>query len=1323
MPGELYIGGDGLARGYRNRPELTRERFVPDPFSAIPGTRLYRTGDLVRYRTDGRLEFLGRLDHQVKVRGFRVELGEIEAHLARHPGVAGCVCAAREDRPGDARLVAYVVPAGAPVSSAEMRRYLSELLPAYMIPSAIVSLSEFPLMPNGKIDRTQLPAPTSERGSGDEYVAPRTPTEELLVGLWAETLGVRRVGVRDDFFLLGGHSLLAARVTARVRVALGVEVPMAALFESPTVEGLAWEVERARQECAAAPPIAPVPRDGPLPASFAQHRVWYLDRLGPNTPTYNIPLVLRIRSEVNPDALERALNELLSRHEVLRTSFVEKDGQPFLTVAPDASIALERVDVRQARDPERAAIDTLVEAARSRFDLAQAPLVRACLARIAANEALLGLTLHHAVADGWSLRILHRELAALYEAQRQGRSALLPELPVQYPDFAVWQRARIADDSLDAQRGYWTEQLAGAPALLELPTDRPRPASQSYRGARHVVTLAPTIYERLAAFARDEGATPFIVLLAAFKTLLCRYTGQTDVVIGTPIAGRSHVELENLIGFFANTLVLRTDLSGEPSFSELVARVRETALGAYAHQDVPFEELVAEIDPVRSLSYTPLFQVMFILQNADEAGGAGDAIFTPLATDIGTARFDLTLSVTERREGLRMSFEYSTDLFDATTIERMAGHLGLLLEAAVVQAKTPISRLPLLTKHERRDLAAASTGPVAKLPREEVVHRLFEAQAAASPHRIAVVFEGESLTYAELESRANRLAARLRQLGVGPGCLVGLWVERHLNLMVGALAVLKAGGAYVPLEPSYPAERIAFMLDDAGIEVLVVPGDSALLPPHGANVVSLAGEAAELAALPDRPPDDGASATDLAYVIYTSGSTGVPKGVEITHRSLVNLLASMAKRPGLGSDDVLAAITTPAFDLSVPDLYLPLVRGATMILAPAEVAADPSLLAELLSEHGVTVMQATPTTWQMLVDAGWSGGPGFRAICGGEAFPLDLAGDLLERVGSLWHMYGPTEATVWSTAQEVPPDGGLSIDPPIDNTTLYVLDDNLALVPLGVVGELCIGGFGLARGYRGRDELTRERFVPDPFDQRPGARLYRTGDLARRRTDGMVEFLGRRDSQVKLRGFRIELGEIESVLAAHPTVRSAVAVVREDRPGDPRLAAYVVPERQLDPQPVELRRHLEKSLPSYMVPSDLVTIGSLPLTPNGKLDRSALPAPRDGRREMEFVPPHTPIEEAIARIFTDLLGLECVGVNDDFFALGGHSFRATQLVSRIRDALRTEIPLLAVYETPTVGGLAEAVAVRLLAEEEALSMLNALDEEAGRAGASPDVLV
>ncbi|HEY8647505.1 MAG TPA: amino acid adenylation domain-containing protein [Gaiellaceae bacterium] len=1305
VAGELYIGGHGLARGYRNRPELTAERFVPDPFSDDPGARLYRTGDRVRRLSDGSLEFLGRLDNQVKVRGFRVELGEIEARLARHPDVAECVCVVREDRPGDASLVAYVRPRRDRVSVQELRSHLAAHVPAYMVPSTFVSVPRFPLTPNGKIDRRRLPAPGPEKVEEREYVAPRTGTEQVLAMLFAETLGVERIGLRDDFFVLGGHSLLAARVAAAVRRELRTDVPMAAVFEYPTVEGLARVVESAGSDGAPAA-IPRAPRAGPVRASFAQHRVWYLDRLEREAPMYNIPLALGMRGAVDAGALERALNRLVDRHEGLRSRFVEMDGEPFVEIVDDAAIELDRLNAPSRDD----ALDAVVAAARRPFDLSRAPLVRAALVRVAAvDESILGITFHHAVADGWSLRIARRELEALYARECARDAADLPELTLQYVDFAAWQRARNAGQALDVQRAYWRGRLEGAPDLLDLPTDRPRPPLQSYRGAKHVATLSREVHAETVALARAHGVTPFVVLLAAFKTVLARHSGQSDIVVGTPIAGRSHADLEGLIGFFANTLVLRSSLEGEPTFSALIRRVRETAVGAYANQDVPFEELVVELAPARSLSYSPLFQVMFIMQHAEEPGVESSA-FEPVATDAGTSRFDLTLSVTERPEGLRMSFEYSTDLFEHATVERLAGHLETLLRAAAADPEQPITRLPLLTEPERAGLLTVSTGPVAEVPSGATVVDLFESRVQAHPDQVAVICGGRTLTYGDLDERANRLAGALRGAGVGPGRLVGLWAERRLELIVGLMGILKAGGAYVPLEPTYPEERLAFMLGDADIDVLVAPDECVPVLSDGLRVVPV--DQAAVGAVPT--PGEraaGPAGDDLAYVIYTSGSTGRPKGVEITHRSLVNLLQSMAKRPGLAPGEVMAAITTPAFDLSVPDLFLPLVCGATMVLVPTEGAADAAHLAELLSNHGVNAMQATPTTWRMLLEVGWHGGERFRAICGGEAVPADLVADLRERVGSIWHMYGPTEATVWSTTQEVAEDGTLSLHPPIDNTAVYVLDGNLELVPFGVAGELCIGGIGLARGYRGRQGLSRRRFVSDPFAATDGARLYLTGDLARRRSDGVVEFLGRGDHQVKLRGFRIELGEIEAVLGRHPRVKGAVVAMREDAVGDPRLVAYAVPDESGSLDSIELKRHVGRSLPSYMVPADVVFLRSLPLTPNGKVDRSALPEWEGLSRDDRFVPPRTPIEEDIARIYAELLGVDRVGVTDDFFALGGHSFRATQLVSRIRDSLKVELPLIAVYETPTVGGLAETLALRLLQGEHALAALEAIEGE------------
>jgi amino acid adenylation domain-containing protein len=1064
------------------------------------------------------------------------------------------------------------------------------------------------------------------------------------------------------------------------------------------------------------------------PASFAQERLWFLDQLEPGNPAYNMPAAVRLCGRLDVAALCRSLNEIVRRHETLRTTFAATDGRPVQVIAPVVTSPLAVVDLRSCPEMRRKTEMWRLIAAEARrpFDLARGPLFRATLLRLDGacpvraarrvseqgqrEQHVLLLNVSHIVSDGWSQGVLLRELAALYEAFSNARPLPLPELPLQYADFARWQREWLQGEVLDAQLSYWKRQLGDAPAVLELPTDRPRPAAQTFHGVRQTRVWPMSSSQALKALSQREGVTLFMTLLAAFQVLLYRYTGQTDLVVGSPVAGRNRAELEGLIGFFVNTLVLRTDLSGDPTFRELLRRVRETVMGAFAHQDLPFEKLVDGLQLERDLSRNPLCQVMFALQNAPlPALELPELTLTPLETDSGAARFDLTLSVWDTPQSLREVWEYNTDLFDARTIERMQGHFQTLLECIVANEKASeqrLSDLSALTGTERQQLLVEWNDTSTAYAEDKCIHELFEAQVKRTPDAVAVVFEDGCLSYDALSRRANKLAHHLQGLGVGPEVLVGIYVERSPEMLVGLLATLKAGGAYIPLDPVYPQERLAFMLKDTRAPVLLTQRHLLdKLPAHQAQIVCLDSDWPMIASRPQTAPPCATAAGNLAYTIYTSGSTGRPKGVQILHRAVVNFLDTMRQRPGLTARDTILSVTTLSFDIALLELFLPLTIGACVVLVSRATASDGVQLIERLATFRATVMQATPATWRLLLAADWQGDSRLRILCGGEALPRALAHQLLARADSVWNLYGPTETTVWSTVYELTTsDDLISIGRPIANTESYLLDSHLRPVPIGVSGELYIGGAGLARGYLHRPGLSAERFVPNPFpatsfpslggDERGGARLYKTGDLARYRPDGNIEFLRRADYQVKLRGFRIELGEIEAVLMQHPAVCETVALVQEDVPQQKRLVAYLVTEKKSAPTVSELRRFLQERLPDYMLPSIFVTLDALPLTPNGKLDRRALPAPEHGRPELEqaFVAPRTPLEETLSGIWMQILGLERVGVHDNFFDLGGHSLLATQVISRVRDVCQVDVPLRILFGRPTVAGLAAGIA-------------------------------
>jgi amino acid adenylation domain-containing protein len=1177
--------------------------------------------------------------------------------------------------------------------SPRLRRFLQEMLPEYMVPSAFVFLESLPLTPNGKVDRRALPAPERLSTEGEGYVAPRSQTERVMAEIWQFSLGVERVGVKDDFFALGGHSLLAMRVVSRVREAFGVELLVRSVFEAPTVAKLAEAVEEARRsaELALYPPLVRVGREQPLRLSFAQERLWFLEQLEPGSSIYTLPGAVRLRGRLDAQALTRSVKEIWRRHEALRTRFVEVEGVPLQVISPADEFQVEEVDLEGLAEGNREAEWRRLAAEESQrvFDLNQGPLFCCRLLHLGAEDRVLLMSMHHIVCDGWSFGVLLSELGALYKAFAEVRPSPLPELQLQYVDFADWQRNWLQGEVLERQLSYWKRQLAEVPAL-ELPTDRPRPALQSFRGARHEFSLSPGLSEGLKALSRQEGVTPFITLLSAFQTLLSRYTGQEDIAVGSPIAGRRRPEMEGIIGLFANMLVLRSDLSGDPSFRQALARVRETALQAYADQDVPFEKLVEQLRPQRDLSRSPLFQVMFVLQNAPLRPLELEGVtLTPVTLEHRAAQYDLSLYMRESEEGLVGTVEYNTDLFEPATIARMIAHLQNLLEGIAADPERRLSELPMLGEDERHRQLVEWNATEAECE-ERCLPELLAVQARRRPEAVAAVFEGQELSYGELDERAEVLAGQLRALGVGPEERVGVLLERSLEMMVGLLGVMKAGGAYVPLDPAYPSERLAFMVEDSGICVLLTHTSlQDRLPPHRARIVCVDRPAAAMVASRDGGGRVGGD--NLAYVIYTSGSTGRPKGVQVTHRALANFLASMRLRPGLDEDDVLFSVTTLSFDIAGLELYLPLLVGARVVVASREEATDGGRLLKRLTGSGATVMQATPATWRLLLEAGWRGDGRLKVLCGGEALTRELADELLARAGSVWNLYGPTETTIWSAVWEVQSvKDAVPIGRPIANTQMYLLDSHLRPVPMGVPGELYIGGHGLARGYFNRPELTGERFVPDPFGGQAGARLYRTGDLARYRLDGRIEWLSRLDHQVKVRGFRIELGEIESVLSRHAEVRQAVVTVREDTLSDARLVAYVV-SREMEAGARgeltgRLRGYLLETLPEYMVPTGWVFLDAFPLTPNGKVDRKSLPKP-EALHAAEYAAPETATDRAIAEIWQEVLRVERVGLHDNFFDLGGHSLLIMQVQSKLRRLLDREIPIVELFRHPTVAAL------------------------------------
>ncbi|MFN6486361.1 MULTISPECIES: non-ribosomal peptide synthetase [unclassified Nostoc] len=1204
VPGEVYIAGALLAQGYFNRLQLTQEKFIANPFGRSRGAgeqgsrgekenqfpnseRLYKTGDLARYLPDGKLESLGRIDNQVKIRGFRIELGEVEAVLGQLSDVQASCAVVREDTPGDKRLVAYIVPQPEQtISIGEVRNYLKEKLPEYMVPSAIVILEALPLSANRKLDRRALPAPDLHNQLSDRYVAPRNPIEEILSLIWAQVLKVERVGIHDNFFELGGHSLLATQLVSRVRSSLKVELPLRSLFAAPTIAELSQNIQQLQQQDLTASAILPKARDAELPLSYAQQRLWFLDKLNPNSAFYNLLLALRLVGTLEIAALEQSLQEIIHRHEALRTNFITVDGEPVQVIREQGTgsreqgagsrgqetVSIVELQHLPTREREIALQRLAQQQAQQPFNLADELLIRTTLVTLSETEHALLVFIHHIVFDGWSMGVFVRELMALYNASSQGQPSPLAPLPIQYVDFAIWQRQWLQGNVLQSQLSYWQQQLANAPALLLLPTDRPRPAVQTFAGTYQKFALSVELTDRLIKLSQEQGCTLFMTLLAAYDTLLYRYTGQSDILVGSPIANRDRSEIEGLIGFFVNTLVMRTNTAGNPSFSELLLRVREVALGAYAHQNLPFEMLVEALQPERDLGHTPLFQVVFNLQNApvQEVELAGLTV-SSLPVESTTTKVDLALSMENTTQGLVGVWEYNTDLFDISTIERMTGHFVTLLEGIVVDPQQRISQLPLLTKSEQQQLLVEWNDTQADYPRDKCIHQLFEQQVERTPDAVAVVFENEQLTYHQLNCRANQLAHYLHSLGVKPDKLVGICVERSLEMVIGLLGILKAGGAYLPLDPEYPPERLRFMLEDAQVSLLLTQQQLIdKLPPNQAKLVCLDEAWPQIAQNNQHNPTTGVKAFHLANLIYTSGSTGRPKGVMIEHQGLCNLAQAQIQTFGLTCSSRVLQFASFSFDASTWEFIMALFSGGTLYLGTKDSLLPGKPLIERLRDYSITHITLPPSALAVMPVEEL---PTLQTIIvAGEASSAELIKQWSVN-RNFFNAYGPTEASVCATIAKCNNNKKISIGKAIANTQVYILDENLQPVPVGVPGELHIAGVGLARGYLNRKELTQQKFIPNPFSDEAHSRLYKTGDLARYLNDGNIEFLGRIDRQVKIRGHRIELGEVENVVSQQPGVQEAVVITREDQPGNKRLVAYVVPQ-QKNPESSQVTENL-----------------------------------------------------------------------------------------------------------------------------------------------------
>ncbi|WP_219539924.1 non-ribosomal peptide synthetase, partial [Nonomuraea guangzhouensis] len=1238
----------------------------------------YRTGDQAHWNPNSHIHFLGRNDHQIKLRGYRIEPTEIQHALTNHPAVAAAHVIAHQQR-----LIAYLVPTDSTIgipTTGELRQYLLQTLPDHMIPAIFIELTTFPLTPNGKIDRTALPTPDGNRPElNSTYQPPTTPTEELLTTIWTDLLHLDQIGTTDNFFDLGGHSLLATQAITRTRTTFNTDITLAELFDHPTISELAAAID-AGTAGATPPPIAHIPRGQALPLSFAQQRLWFLAQLDPASVEYNVPSPIPLSGELDVVALRAAVNTLIERHEVLRTRLVaDANGVPWQMIDPPSAFTLPLIDLTAEDDPAQAARAWVTADATTPFDLATGPLIRGSLLRLAKDRHILALCMHHIVFDEWSAKIFQQELKALYTSYRAGRPNPLPPLTVQYADFAKWQRDRLTGPLLDKQLSYWRTQLANPP-ILELPTDRPRPAVRSTDGAAITFQLDTEVARRLQEISRRHGATMFMTLLAAYTVLLHKYTGQDDLIVGTPVANRNHAETEQLIGFFVNTLALRTDLRADPTFTDLLTHIRGTALAAYAHQDLPFEQLIDELNITRDRSRTPLVQSFFNYVITEP--GTDEDDWTPDLEDL-QAKCDLMVAFNQNGDVLQGVIEYSTALFDDSTIERLVGHLQHLLTAITADPAQHLSGLQLLTPGEHEQITGWNNTH-RPLP-DQLIPAQISTRAAAHPDRVAVTCNDTALTYGQLETRANQLAHHLLTLGVQPESVIALSLDRGPDMIIAMLAVWKAGATYLPLDPDYPAGRLAYMLTDSGARLLI--GHTAI---PGIPTVDLDDPAIDAA--PSDSPGTVIHPHQAAYLIYTSGSTGQAKSTVVSHRNLAAIIDAQITAFDVTPDDTALQLTSFSFDVAASEIFTTLTTGAHLIIADTTARQSTPDLHHLMHTQHVTITQATPTLLQHLDTTTL---PHLRTlITGGEPCPPHMA-----KIWATHHRhinaYGPTEATICATATmgatetaidstAVTHSHGIAIGTPITNTHTHVLDPHLQPVPVGVPGELYIGGAGISRGYHRRPALTAERFVAGP----DGSRLYRTGDLVRWRADGQLDFLGRTDQQIKLRGFRIEPAEIQHTLTSHPAIAAAHVIAHQQR-----LVAYLLTDQQPLPPVNELRDHLRTSLPDHMIPAVFVELASFPLTPNGKIDRAALPAPDTNRPGLADVyqPPATMTEELLAGIWADLLDIGQIGTTDNFFDLGGHSLLATQAVTRTRATFGTDLSVADLFDHPTITDLATLI--------------------------------
>ena len=1303
IPGELYIGGDGISPGYLNLPDQTSERFITNPFGKSPLEKIYKTGDLVTYFNDGNMVFLNRLDTQVKIRGFRIELGEIESAVAQYDVVKDNVVIVREDVPGDKKLVGYIIlKENREVDLAELKHFLTTTLPDYMIPATFVVMEKFPVTLNGKVDRKLLPVPIDSTSQVTaKYVAPVSQIEKELTAIWSEVLKIKKIGITDNFFELGGNSLVGVLLINRIKKVSNVKITLALLFKLQTIEEIAKDIQNQNSQDDVTEPVPKIPHHDGSSNVFAlspgQKRLWFVENFEPGGRAYNMPFEYHIKGELDETLFEKSIHTLICRHESLRTVIQTTDGEPVQKVLEPAAFHLTIGNLEHLSVAEKSiqAEKHSLENDMHLFNLETGPLFIIKLLKLSPTDWTLLFNMHHSITDGWSVRILVEELGLIYSGLKGNTPVILPEMPITYSDFAVWQNKWLTGEECSNQLSYWIKELKGAPELLQLPMDFQRPKTQTYDGDEVEFTIDRETTRQLHHFSKQNKGSLFITMLSIFNTLISRYASQEEFLIGIPISGRTFEEQESVVGMFINNFPMRVTPLDQMTFPEMLEMCRKKFYEAYDNQNLPIDRIVEELHVSRTPNISPLFQVMFnLLEMFDEEISLAGSKMEWVDRRRQVAQFDFSLHIYEIKGTLNCVLEYNTNLFKRSRMERMAGHFMEMVSSLMQNPDQKIRKIPILTEKEKEITLGEWNATTVEFPREKCIHQLFEEQVIKTPGIIAIRDDRKAITYAELNQKANKLARYLHDSGATEGSLVSICMERSTDILVALLAVLKTGCTYIPLDPIYPKDRLALILEDGNPALMITEKKllESLPQTETRNIFieeyeSYQHYSAENTSFLVTP-------NTVAYLIYTSGSTGKPKGVQLEHFSVVNFLASMAKQPGITPDDIILAVTTISFDIAGLEMYLPILYGASIFVASQETSMNPDLLIQKIEESKATILQATPVTFRMLNSAEWGGAKGLKILCGGEAMPKDLAYDLISKCGELWNMYGPTETTVWSTVEKVEVDendkiGYINLGRPIDNTFIYVLNSEFLPVPIGYPGELFIGGDGLARGYFNLPAMTQEKFIPDPFSDIPGARMYRTGDLVQQTEDGKLEFLNRVDSQVKIRGFRIELGEIESAISQYGTIKNNVTIVREDTPGDKRLVAYIIKEDE-EVDIAELRQFLKTKIPDYMVPSAFVFIDQFPLTPNGKIDRKVLPSPVEApQQEKEYIEPKTETEKRLAAIWSEVLKIKQIGTDEDFFEIGGHSMVAVTLMVKIEKELGTRLPLAVLFDHSNIHDMAK----------------------------------